>query len=134
MTKGKLQTIAAGLYQALKDNPDRAAGIMQNAFRMLEKSRLLGKEKEFMSLLGEIADRDHGIVRARVYSRHKLTQSEEEGVAEMVKARHKTGTVEIENIIDETLLGGMRIEVGDTVIDSTLKSKVKQLHKHLTKN
>jgi F0F1-type ATP synthase delta subunit len=36
--------------------------------------------------------------------------------------------------VDEKLLGGIKIKVGDEIIDGTLKNKIKKLENHLIIN
>ncbi len=135
MTKGKLQTIAAGLYEALNVSPaGKHEAIMQNAFKMLERSRLLSRENEFLNILQGISDKEEGIVRAKVYSRYGLSAKEEDKIKDIIKRRTGKEHISIESIKKEDVIGGVRIEIGDTVIDTTLKSRLKQLSKHLTKN
>jgi F-type H+-transporting ATPase subunit delta len=42
--------------------------------------------------------------------------------------------VEIIENIDESILGGFIIRVGDTIIDSSTKNKLNELEKHLLKS
>ena len=42
--------------------------------------------------------------------------------------------VEIVENIDESILGGFIIKVGDTIIDSSTKNKLIELEKHLLKS
>ena len=47
----------------------------------------------------------------------------------------KTGkTIEISFAVDPTVLGGIRITLGDTMIDCTVKQKLVTMHSTLTKD
>ena len=50
-----------------------------------------------------------------------------------MKKRYSAKEVALNPVLDKTLLGGMRVEVSDEVIDLTLKNKVEQLQKYLTR-
>ncbi len=41
---------------------------------------------------------------------------------------------EVRNMIDPVVLGGLRIKIGDTVIDNSLQTRIKNLKNALTKN
>ena len=67
-----------------------------------------------------------GIVKALAYSSVKLSDEKIKKLEE--KLSQQTGkTVEIENRIDESLLGGVMIKFNDVVVDGTLKGKLKSL-------
>ncbi|WP_215492670.1 F0F1 ATP synthase subunit delta [Fenollaria sporofastidiosus] len=42
--------------------------------------------------------------------------------------------VKLSNILDETLLGGAIVKIGDKLIDSTLKGQLNELRKELINN
>lgn len=73
-----------------------------------------------------------GIVKAKAYSSIQLRNDQVKKLEQ--KLNEKTGkTVEIENIVDSSLLGGVMIKFNDVVIDGTLKGKLDNLGKYLDK-
>ncbi|PIP69006.1 F0F1 ATP synthase subunit delta, partial [Candidatus Nomurabacteria bacterium CG22_combo_CG10-13_8_21_14_all_32_8] len=48
-----------------------------------------------------------------------------------LKERYKAKEIFLTEVLDEKLLGGMRIEVNDEIIDLTVKNKIKKLQEHL---
>jgi F-type H+-transporting ATPase subunit delta len=57
----------------------------------------------------------------------------DEKVSEIKKALEKkfTGTVRIQTEIDSNIIGGMTVKCGDWKYQSTIQSKLQQLHNHL---
>ncbi len=73
-----------------------------------------------------------GIVKAKAYS--SISLSSEQIIKLEKKLSEQSGkTVEIENIIDNSLLGGIMIKFNDVVIDGTLKGKLKSLENNLNR-
>ncbi|MGL4521091.1 MAG: F0F1 ATP synthase subunit delta [Bacilli bacterium] len=71
---------------------------------------------------------------AYVYSTRPLTSEEKELVTESFKKRLNVKTLSIQNIIDDSILGGMKVRVGNTVFDGTLKGKVQRMAAQLKSN
>ena len=67
-----------------------------------------------------------------VYSVRKLTEEEiekiEDGISEKLASR-----VELENIIDEKLIGGVKVLVEDKIFDGSIKTKIEKLKESLIK-
>ncbi len=63
---------------------------------------------------------------AEVYSVIELTQDQQTRLASSLKSA--TGKdVEIKIIIDETVMGGLLVQIEDEVIDGTVRTRLKQL-------
>jgi len=50
---------------------------------------------------------------------------------EVVISRHLGGKYRVENRVDESVIGGMYIKIGDRVIDATLRLKIENLKERL---
>ena len=53
---------------------------------------------------------------------------------EFIKKKYKAKEVIQIEKVDEKLLGGIKIEIGDDIIDATLRNKIKQLQTYLITN
>lgn len=73
-----------------------------------------------------------GIVKAKAYSSICLN-SEQIKKIEKKLSEQSGKTVEIENIVDKSLLGGIMIKFNDVVIDGTLKGKLEDLENNLNR-
>ena len=76
--------------------------------------------------LGELSHR-RGEATAQVISAEKLDDSQLKAVSDALKKSIGT-KVAVEAKVDETLLGGMIVKVGSRMVDSSLKTKLQQLH------
>ena len=73
-----------------------------------------------------------GIVKAKAYSSISLS-GEQIKKLEKKLSEQSGKTVEIESIVDKSLLGGVMIKFNDVVIDGSLKGKLKDLENNLNR-
>jgi F-type H+-transporting ATPase subunit delta len=77
-----------------------------------------------------IADESLGRAEAVVYSPKTLSPQETSSIAERFTSL--TGkTIHVSNIVDESLLGGIKVRIGDKLYDGSLSGKLKRLEKAL---
>ncbi|MCK5545834.1 MAG: F0F1 ATP synthase subunit delta [Rhodospirillaceae bacterium] len=76
--------------------------------------------------LDELSHR-RGEATAQVVSAQKLDEAQLKEVSDVLKKAIGT-KVAVEAKVDETLLGGMIVKVGSRMVDSSLKTKLQQLH------
>ncbi|HUC88512.1 MAG TPA: F0F1 ATP synthase subunit delta [Candidatus Paceibacterota bacterium] len=127
------------LAQAIYDSSKGKTGedldaLMENAACLLAEKHMLGKSNLILDKLENIIDEDNGIVRARVSTRTKTDKKITDAVEELLKKRYKAKEIIPTYIEDKKLLGGIKIEVGDEVIDMTLSNKIGQLQNYLNTN
>jgi F-type H+-transporting ATPase subunit delta len=133
MAKISPKNIAEAIYEAtLGKSKAEAEAVLKNTVAMLAKKRAIGKSKEIIEALQNILDTKSGTVRAKVLSSKKLGNDERNKVEEDLKKKYKAEKIVSEFFEKEELLGGIRVEVKDEVIDSTYKNRLEQLEKHLT--
>ncbi len=78
-----------------------------------------------------LADADAGISRARVVSAAPLRDDQLARIRAALAA-HTGGQVELTVEVDESLLGGVVAQVGDTVFDGSLRTQLTQLRESLS--
>ena len=75
---------------------------------------------------GQLWDRDRGITRARVASALPLTPEQAQRLAEALR-RLTAGEVEIEATTEPDLVGGVTVRMGDTLLDGSLRTRLKKV-------
>jgi F-type H+-transporting ATPase subunit delta len=119
----KQQLVDAGL----NDLPPLAL----NFARLLvtkKRSELAG---EVASAFERLAEERRGIVRARATSAVQLADSEREAISRRLATM--TGReVILETEVDESILGGLVVQVGDRLIDGSTRSRLEALRARLT--
>ena len=107
--------------------PQEFVGLMS---LMVEKNRandLLAVFEYFSDLVKE----EKKIGKADVTTAVELTQEQKEKVEKKLLETTKYETFEMGYHLDETLIGGMVIRVGDRVVDSSIKTKLYDLSRQL---
>ncbi|MCD8204668.1 MAG: F0F1 ATP synthase subunit delta [Coprobacillus sp.] len=81
---------------------------------------------DFISLINEKI----GVKEGLIYSAEPLTGDEIKEV-EMSISKKEKRKVELKNVIDNTLIGGVKVLIGDKVYDGTIKNKLENLKLNL---
>jgi len=107
--------------------------IMKSAIFIKDKN-LLGRKEEILKALEKIINREEGIVKAKITTRSEAEKEFEKKIEEFIKSKYKAKEVILELKVDPQVLGGIKIEIEDEIIDTTLSSKIHQLQDYLIKN
>lgn len=79
----------------------------------------------------ELSNEEKGIANAKVYSVRPLTDDEKEAFSSSYAAKVGKKSLHIENIVDTNLLGGIKIRIGNRILDGSLKGKLDRLERQL---
>jgi F-type H+-transporting ATPase subunit delta len=96
---------------------------------LLEKGNLRDLDEIIGSFEG-LVERGAERAVAHVTSALELSDEERTQVEDSLRRRFGAG-LDFEFQVDQALLGGVRVRVGDTVIDSTVATKLESLRDHL---
>lgn len=105
--------------------------VLSNTVKILSEKRMLSKSDSILSTLQDIFDKENKIIRVKLYSVNKLEKQNTQKIEEELKDRYKALKIYITEIEDKNLLGGIKLEIEDEIIDLSLLKKVTQLKKHL---
>ena len=135
MAKISTKNIANAIYASAKDKKGEELSLaLCNAVEFLSKKNMLSKAPEILKHLEQIRNADLNIVEAKVLSETPLAKQTADELEIALKKRYKANDVILQLKEDETLLGGIRIEARDEVIDLSLKHKLNQLQNYLLAN
>ncbi len=135
MATTSIKNLAEAIYESSlnKEGKDFDIAIEKSATYIKDKN-LLGKKEEILEALEKIVHRENGIIKAKVTSEIKLKSEVEKEIEEFIKKKYKAKEVILELKEDKGLLGGIKIETENEIIDATLKNKIKQLQDYLITN
>ncbi|MGY1408213.1 F0F1 ATP synthase subunit delta [Luteimonas sp. A611] len=110
--------------------PDGVAPVFGDYLALLADNRRLGLLPEIAGLFEEQRAEAEHIVKAKVTSATALPAAELEGIRAALRKRFGR-EIEIEEAVDEDLIGGAVIAAGDVVIDGSLRGKLARLQSAL---
>lgn len=79
----------------------------------------------------ELVNDSMGIEVATVYSVRELTDEEKEELQTSFAKRIGKSTLEFETIIDPSLMGGIKIRVGNTIYDGSISGKLQRIERDI---
>jgi F-type H+-transporting ATPase subunit delta len=118
---------AALIHRLLEGRvPDGVVKLAALLARKGRIERLPAVAAEYRRLL----DRRRGVVEARVTSAAALSADEAEGVRDWI-TRLTGQTVALAIDVDEGLIGGLTVRVGDTLLDASVRGRLERLRNQL---
>lgn len=104
--------------------------VQLNLFRLLRQKGRFVLGPSIASYYRELRDEERGIVRAEVRTAVALDDATREAIVQGL--REQTGkSVEIETAVDESLIGGVVIRIGDRLIDGSTRGRLRALREQL---
>ena len=97
---------------------------------ILDKNRikfLPGIIREF----NRLADKKQNVLNIKIYSAFPLTHAQVEKIKEKYRTNYKAAAVKADVEIDKALIGGVKVKVGDRIVDFSVASRVESLKKML---
>ncbi|MFA5095222.1 MAG: F0F1 ATP synthase subunit delta [Candidatus Paceibacterota bacterium] len=132
MTTISNNDIARAIYLVSKDKTNTELhNINDKIIKFLARRRLLSKSRDILERLNKIINYENERIIARVSSAKKLKEESKKELILLLKKRYGVKEVVLTETLNEKLLGGMKVEVNDEIIDLTIKNKVKKLQEHL---
>ncbi|MGI6587912.1 MAG: F0F1 ATP synthase subunit delta [Peptococcia bacterium] len=109
---------------------DFASPIIYNFLHLILDKRREGFYLAVIKAYKDYADEARNIVNAEVWSVAELTTKDYQKLQQKL-ARVTGKNVRLHNIIDTSLLGGIKVKIGDTVIDGSVTKKLSLLKSQL---
>jgi F-type H+-transporting ATPase subunit delta len=135
MAKITPKTAALALYEATKGKQGKdLESVLANSVVFLKEKQLISKAREILTYLQELIDTDNGVVRAKVESGHELTKKMTDEIESELKKRYDAKEIHLETSVDEKQIAGMKIQIGNEIIDLTMRNKIDQLQNYLIRN
>ncbi|HEY1685602.1 MAG TPA: ATP synthase F1 subunit delta [Tepidisphaeraceae bacterium] len=108
----------------------RVSPLLWNFLHVLSQRDALPLFSEIAGAFGELLEHQLGKIEVDVTVAHQLTGEEMENVRQRVSAALKRDAV-IHQYVDDSIIGGLVLRVGDTMIDASVKSQLQLLRHQL---
>jgi F-type H+-transporting ATPase subunit delta len=116
--------------QLLEKALDGLPADILNLARLLLKRQRTRLAPQIAEAYQEIIDKENGVSHATVISAVTLSDDEQRAVQQKVEEM-TGGTVIITTQVDETILGGLIVRIGDRLIDGSTRSRLLALRQRL---
>ncbi len=135
MASISVKNLAQAIYESSLDKEGKDLDIvLKKSISLIKNKNLMSKKNEILKKLEDIINKENGIIQIKVSSREKLKENIEKEIEDFIKHKYKASKVVTEKKENSKLLGGIKIEIGDDIIDTTLSNKIHQLQDYLIKN
>ena len=101
-----------------------------NLFRLLRSKRRMALGSSIASFYGELLDDERNVARATVRTAVEL-DDERRSSLERRLAEQTGKQVELETIVDPSILGGMTVRIGDRLFDASTRTRLQNLRREL---
>lgn len=126
--------IAKAIYESSKDKHGSELNTtLSNVTKFLARKRLLLKVPDILRSLQNIINKEEGRLEVSIQSVRKLSEIHKAEIEHSLKERYGVKEVILNEKIDDKLIGGIRIEMRDEVIDLSIKNRIGQLQEYLTR-
>ncbi|WP_158736980.1 F0F1 ATP synthase subunit delta [Alteribacillus sp. YIM 98480] len=79
----------------------------------------------------ELADEEQKVGHAVVYTVKPLSETDRKFISENFARKVGKATLHIENRLDPRLVGGIKVQIGDTIFDGSVKGQLNRLEREL---
>jgi F-type H+-transporting ATPase subunit delta len=109
---------------------DGTSELVRRFYRVVTSAARLDLVHDLSEAFGECVDARMGIVKAQVASVHPLTETQTRTLTDSL-ARRTGKTIRLQWRQDAALLGGLKVQVGSTIYDATLRGRLDRLKTRL---
>lgn len=135
MATTSIKNLVQAIYESSQGKEGKELDVaIERCAMYLKNKNLLGKKEEILKALEKIINKEGGVIKAKVTTEIKLDGELGKEITEFIKKKYKIKEVILEEKVDKKLLGGIKIEIEDDIIDATLRNKIKQLQDYLITN
>ena len=122
---------AAALFQSLQDTkPAGHDQILDNFVAILRQNGDLGKLPEIETVFYDFERDSEGIKLASVTAARELSKTEQEKIVHALNL-YAGSKVELKEKVDERLIGGIVVKIGDEMIDGSVERSFMDLKNNL---
>ncbi|MDQ0160606.1 F0F1 ATP synthase subunit delta [Alkalibacillus salilacus] len=105
---------------------DASQAVKNFLFILIDKGRI-SEISDIIASFVEMKNEAEGIAEAVVYSVHALSDEEQERIRETFAKKLNKNTLRIRNIVDESIIGGLKVRVGNQIYDGTVARKLQRI-------
>ncbi len=128
MSKLKPKDLAQLLLEITEQGKESS---MKEFVELIYKKKMQGDVQAIIAEYQELYNKSHGIIEATVTTANRLDEASLKSLALALKKKFDAKEIEVIEKVDQRLIGGIKVKIGDTIYDSSLGHTLKELHKQL---
>ncbi len=122
---------AFSLIEALHGTSESESRVyLNNFFKIIEKNKNLKLIPKIIAEIEAIGDKESGITKAKVTTAVKISDETLKGISKTLENLYKT-KVRIEEKTDTDILGGVIVEVGNEILDASVRGRLNKFRHKL---
>ena len=94
------------------------------------------RRQSLLDLIGQEfsakTDKAKNIIEAKIISAAELDPKQTEQISRILAGK-TGGNIRLVSVVDPELIGGLKIQIGDMVMDGTVRTALDKMHRHLKK-
>ncbi|GIO26862.1 F0F1 ATP synthase subunit delta [Ornithinibacillus bavariensis] len=102
-----------------------------NTLKLLVERHRIGIVSQIVDAFVALVNDASGIAQGKVYSVRKLSDAEKAELETSFAKRLNKSVVKLENIVDPSIVGGMKIRMGNTIYDGTISGKLRRIEQNM---
>ncbi|MCD6490619.1 MAG: ATP synthase F1 subunit delta [Thermodesulfobacterium sp.] len=106
------------ILKSIKVDPE-----IERFLKLLVERRRIQYIKEIVAMYQELLDEELNIARGEVITAYPLGSEEKKELEEVLKGYLKKEVI-LESKVDEEIIGGIKIKIGDLIFDGSLKTQL----------
>jgi len=125
---------AEGLFESINGKSEKEAKEILNKFvDLLIVNNQTSQLRKILTSFESVWNRGNGIIEAEIKVANKLDNSSREILQAYVKEITKAKNIEMNEVVDASLMGGFVVKYEGSIIDNSLKTKLQSLKNNLNK-
>ncbi|WP_066176182.1 F0F1 ATP synthase subunit delta [Bacillus marinisedimentorum] len=120
----KKQVLMGAFFQSL--SPE-----VMNTLLLLTDRRRGGSIQDVADSFIELANEERGVADAKAYSVRPLSDEETQALSDIFAKRVGKQSLSIENIVDPSLVGGVKLRIGNRIYDGSVSGKLERIKREL---
>ena len=106
------------ILKVIKVDPE-----IERFLKLLVERRRIQYIKEIVAMYQELLDEEFNIARGEVITAYPISEEEKKEIESVLKEYLKKEVI-LESKVDEGIIGGIKIKIGDLIFDGTLKTQL----------
>ena len=102
-----------------------------NTLKLMVERQRTDEIAEMASELVELINEEQSVADAKAYTTRPLTDAEREAISSVFAPKVGKQSLRIENIVDSTLIGGLKLRIGNRIFDGSIQGKLNRLERQL---